>query len=335
MGMPIGIDVRDASGVDVEPAFAWLREVDATFSTYRDDSEISRLDRGELTLADCRPEVDEVLTRCLALERAHARLLLRPRPPAASTRPASSRAGRSPAPPSGSRPRAPSDFCINAGGDVVARGRPAPDRRWRVGIRHPERARPARRRARRRGPRRRHVGRVRARRAHRRPAHRPPADGPAVGHGRRAGPRARPTPTRPPRSPWAPTARRGRRRSTATTRMCITERPPRPVDAGLRPPPRGVDALSRAPGRRTQRPGGRAQLVRDRAVDHHEHHPNGAVGPIRPGVVRAALDDRVTGADARLGPVVEQQPRLALEHDADVDRLGAVHRRLRARAPSR
>jgi len=29
-------------------------------------------------------------------------------------------------------------FCINAGGDVVAYGRPAPGRRWRVGIRHPD-----------------------------------------------------------------------------------------------------------------------------------------------------------------------------------------------------
>src|SRR4051812_20905340 len=58
MGMPIGIDVRD-EGVDVEATFAWLREMDATFSTYRDDSEISRLDRGEIALADCRPEVDE------------------------------------------------------------------------------------------------------------------------------------------------------------------------------------------------------------------------------------------------------------------------------------
>jgi thiamine biosynthesis lipoprotein len=28
-------------------------------------------------------------------------------------------------------------FCINAGGDVVARGRRAPDRHWRVGVRHP------------------------------------------------------------------------------------------------------------------------------------------------------------------------------------------------------
>jgi thiamine biosynthesis lipoprotein len=70
MGMPIGIDVRDPVAIDVEPAFAWLREVDATFSTYREDSDISRLDRGELTLPECRPEVDEVLTRCLALGQA-------------------------------------------------------------------------------------------------------------------------------------------------------------------------------------------------------------------------------------------------------------------------
>jgi FAD:protein FMN transferase len=69
MGMPIAIDVADPNGVDVEPVFDWLREVDATFSTYRDDSDISRLDRGELTLAQCRPAVDEVLTRCLALQR--------------------------------------------------------------------------------------------------------------------------------------------------------------------------------------------------------------------------------------------------------------------------
>src|SRR3954464_4882467 len=68
MGIPIGIDVRD--DVDVEVAFDWLREVDATFSTYREDSDISRLDRGELTVADCRREVDDVLTRCMALERA-------------------------------------------------------------------------------------------------------------------------------------------------------------------------------------------------------------------------------------------------------------------------
>ena len=137
MGMPIGIDLADADGVDVEPAFAWLRHVDATFSTYRDDSDVSRLARGELTIDECRPEVDEVLTRCLALERATGGFF--------SARPA----GR--LDPSGYvkgwavqgaadrlAAAGATSFCINAGGDVVARGRPAPDRLWRVGVRHPE-----------------------------------------------------------------------------------------------------------------------------------------------------------------------------------------------------
>jgi thiamine biosynthesis lipoprotein len=137
MGMPIGIDVRGPEAVDVEPAFAWLREVDAVFSTYRDDSEISRLDRGELTLTACRSEVDEVLSACMALERAtggyfSVRAAGRLDPSGyvkgwavagAATRLAETGA---------------THFCINAGGDVVARGRPAPDRLWRVGIRHPE-----------------------------------------------------------------------------------------------------------------------------------------------------------------------------------------------------
>jgi FAD:protein FMN transferase len=134
MGIPIGIDVRDPQPVDTEPAFAWLREVDAIFSTYREDSEISRLDRGELLLADCRPEVDEVLSECMRLERLTGG--------AFSARPA----GR--LDPSGyvkgwavagaARRLAAERFCINAGGDLVARGRPAPERRWRIGIRHPE-----------------------------------------------------------------------------------------------------------------------------------------------------------------------------------------------------
>jgi thiamine biosynthesis lipoprotein len=136
MGMPIAIDVCGAD-VDVEPAFAWLREVDAIFSTYREDSEISRLDHGELTVAECRPEVDEVLTRCLELERAtggffSVRASGRLDPSGyvkgwgvarAADRLAAGGAAR---------------FSIDAAGDLVARGRPEPDRPWRIGIRHPE-----------------------------------------------------------------------------------------------------------------------------------------------------------------------------------------------------
>ena len=66
MGMPIVIDVRDG---DVDEAaldhvYAWFRWVDATFSTYREDSEISRLARGELAPADACGEVRYVLDRC-------------------------------------------------------------------------------------------------------------------------------------------------------------------------------------------------------------------------------------------------------------------------------
>ena len=130
MGMPIGIELRDR-GVDAGPAFDWLRHVDATFSTYKADSEISRLDRGEITLDDCSPEVDEVLTRCLALERLtrgyfHVRAAGRLDPSGFVKGWAVSGAAERLAA-TGAR-----SFLINAGGDIIARGGP-----WRIGIRHP------------------------------------------------------------------------------------------------------------------------------------------------------------------------------------------------------
>jgi thiamine biosynthesis lipoprotein ApbE len=42
----------------------WLRWVDATFSTYKDDSEISRINRGELGRKNAHPHVRAVLERC-------------------------------------------------------------------------------------------------------------------------------------------------------------------------------------------------------------------------------------------------------------------------------
>src|SRR2546430_8139503 len=59
MGMPIVVDVRDDDVDDgpLERGFGWLRSVDATFSTYRDDSVISRLRRGETTREEAPPDV--------------------------------------------------------------------------------------------------------------------------------------------------------------------------------------------------------------------------------------------------------------------------------------
>jgi thiamine biosynthesis lipoprotein len=64
MGLPVSVHVRrpgPATEGAVAAVFAALREADARFSTYRPDSEISRLNRGELRPADCHPQVREVL----------------------------------------------------------------------------------------------------------------------------------------------------------------------------------------------------------------------------------------------------------------------------------
>lgn len=71
MGTVIGVEVRDRRVPEdiLDPVYGWLRYVDATFSTYRSDSEISRLHRGELALKECAAEVGEVLERCEVLRR--------------------------------------------------------------------------------------------------------------------------------------------------------------------------------------------------------------------------------------------------------------------------
>jgi thiamine biosynthesis lipoprotein len=48
-------------------AVRWLHWADRTFSTYTPDSDVSRLGRGEIALADCAPEVTEVLAACATL----------------------------------------------------------------------------------------------------------------------------------------------------------------------------------------------------------------------------------------------------------------------------
>ena len=66
MGMPIVVDIRDDGVVDpaLDDLFAWLRWVDETFSTFKDDSQIGRINRGELTRDDAHPLVRQVLARC-------------------------------------------------------------------------------------------------------------------------------------------------------------------------------------------------------------------------------------------------------------------------------
>jgi FAD:protein FMN transferase len=76
MGTVVSFDLRftdeakrPAMQAAIDDAVVWLHEVDDVFSTYRDDSQISRLGRGELRLADCNDDVAEVLDLCAAVSR--------------------------------------------------------------------------------------------------------------------------------------------------------------------------------------------------------------------------------------------------------------------------
>lgn len=142
MGMPVVVDVRD-DGLDedaIERMFEWLRFVDATFSTYRQDSEISRLNRGELDLDDAHPDVREVLERCEELRaqtegyfdiRATSLLGV---DPSGLVKGWSVERGAAILDAAGF-----SNYAINAGGDIVVRGGALPDTCWRIGIQHPTR----------------------------------------------------------------------------------------------------------------------------------------------------------------------------------------------------
>jgi len=55
------------AGGPLGQAVRWLHWVDATFSPYRQDSDVSRFGRGALPLADCAPELTEVLQACAAV----------------------------------------------------------------------------------------------------------------------------------------------------------------------------------------------------------------------------------------------------------------------------
>jgi thiamine biosynthesis lipoprotein len=61
MGMPIEIEIVDKNAKDtLEAAFAYLVGVDNRFSTYKEESEISRINRGELSNAAASEEMKEV-----------------------------------------------------------------------------------------------------------------------------------------------------------------------------------------------------------------------------------------------------------------------------------
>lgn len=62
MGMPITLEVRDSRDMKlINEVFDYFDFIDKTFSTYKDDSEISRINAGEINVDQASSEVKEIL----------------------------------------------------------------------------------------------------------------------------------------------------------------------------------------------------------------------------------------------------------------------------------
>jgi len=139
MGTTVSIDVRDlrVDQAALDLALAVLRDIDARFSTYRYNSQISRIDRGELDADDADPDVREVLHACalLSAESGGAFDALRNGhldPSGYVKGWAAERAADV------LRAAGAVNFSLNLGGDVICAGEREPGQPWRVGIRHPD-----------------------------------------------------------------------------------------------------------------------------------------------------------------------------------------------------
>ena len=148
-GTVITVDVRQpVDGELLDRVIAWFHLVDQRFSTWRADSEIRRLGRGELRLGDVSADVREVLALC---DRIRADTWGAYEVIVAADPRVTWQEGFAPIDPSGMvkgwaldragallRDAGVHNFAINAGGDVLVAGSSGDGSAWRVGIQHPE-----------------------------------------------------------------------------------------------------------------------------------------------------------------------------------------------------
>jgi FAD:protein FMN transferase len=129
----------DAIAEAVDVVFTEIERLEQIFSTFRTDSELSRVNRGELHVLDAGPEIAEVLDACTWLEHQSRGAFTVRRPDAPerldlagfakgwiTERAAGALAAHGLA-----------HWYVGAGGDVITCGTPEEGRPWRVGVAHP------------------------------------------------------------------------------------------------------------------------------------------------------------------------------------------------------
>jgi len=147
MGMPISLALRGRHAHDERGEAAWqaaleiLHEADRMFSTYRNDSVVSRLARHELSPEKCPEEVRQVLALGeLAREQSGGAFDVRRADVGGGTIFDPSGVVKGWAVDRAVRAfdgLADTDVCLSAGGDLVCRTAMAGSPGWRIGVEHP------------------------------------------------------------------------------------------------------------------------------------------------------------------------------------------------------
>ena len=138
MGMPVTINVTDKNitDEDINEVFSYFHHIDKKFSTYREDSEISKINRGELKASEISSEMKKILQYCEKTKKETggyfdinfkgkidpsglvkgyaiyegAKILMK---------------------------KKYKNFYVEIAGDIEARGKSAENKKWKVGIQNP------------------------------------------------------------------------------------------------------------------------------------------------------------------------------------------------------
>ncbi len=138
MGMPIEIEiVAEAPENTLDAAFAYMREIDEQFSTYKASSEISRMHRGELGMQEISEEMKEVLALAQKTKEETAGYFDAQKPngfidPSGIVKGWAIKRAAALIEEAGYE-----NYFVNAGGDIAAKGLNEKGEEWSVGIRNP------------------------------------------------------------------------------------------------------------------------------------------------------------------------------------------------------
>ncbi len=137
MGMPVTVEIVGADAAVLERVFDYFRAVDARFSTYKPESEISRINRGELSRDEYSDEMKEVFALAALTQKETNGYFSIRRPdglidPSGLVKGWAIRNAALLVEAMGYM-----DYFIDAGGDIQSKGLDAHGELWTVGIRNP------------------------------------------------------------------------------------------------------------------------------------------------------------------------------------------------------